>query len=206
MFKSEMKLVNLVIERCNATTNNSQSQCDIPSSRSQWAKLEWQQAQKTIGLLLNLYGFMKFEEYNLGDGKRADLLVWRTSSGQITIGLIEVKTYQKISPSIEAKALQQVLTYFKIFAEEIKASNQWNSKTIRFFVCVIFTKDYPSLPSKLTKHHLGSNFTEERLHKDNIDVFVCTPERFILELVSRSLVHPSQQDLKKYFDSTLISQ
>ena len=83
---------------------------DIPTKRSEWAKLDWQSAQHMVGRMLNHAGFTMLEELNLGK-KRADIMVTKTESNTSTIGIIEVKCYQKIGKTMQEKALIQACRY-----------------------------------------------------------------------------------------------
>ena len=79
----------------------------IPKSRSEWVSLNWQWAQKAVGRLFHLFGYTIFEEARLDKSKRADIVVNKNKGNNVIFGIIEIKTYDKASRSLQDKAMIQ---------------------------------------------------------------------------------------------------
>ena len=147
---------------------------EFNSTRTKWAGLDWKQAQGQLLALLSEYQFMRFEEVRLSKSKRADLVVMRNSGSEIIYGVIEVKSYRKISNSIKVKAIGQVCTYLNLLYQQTWDSQKYGKKPKKYFAAVVFTHDYQSsFQSEATGQQIA---VLERDLAEMAEVFICTPE------------------------------
>ena len=157
-----------------------------PQSRSDWASLDWKEAQLAVADLLNKHGFVTLEEKRFENHKRADVIIKKDLGERVIIGVIEVKCYQKITRGLELSAMEQAVRYLKQQYGISKTNHRWRNKQIEFIVAVIYTKDYPV--SFL--HHTIDNYSkilpESLISSHKITLMSSTPNTFIdkLELIS----------------------
>lgn len=170
----------------------------IPSSRSEWAKLEWKEAQTAVGELLHHRGFMKLEEMRIGRG-RADLVVIRKIEKSAVVGIIEVKCYNRITPKLQLSSMKQACKYLSQLYLDFQNNGYWKRKKIRYFIAAVFTKDYPvrdyALSPKERIDHLPNDLFE-------IPIILCSPDRLLSRLEDRNLMGNVYDPLDSFFDSS----
>jgi hypothetical protein len=169
----------------------------IPTSRSDWANLNWMEAQKLIGLILNHSGFMKFEERKISKSNRADVIVIRQTKTRVIIGVVEVKSYQKISEKIAQEAMIQTCRYIQTIYELF--NNRWGNKSKQYFGVVVFTKDYPNILHRTDLDAYGSQLPFDLLNNNSIDLFTCVPENLLKLLQLKGIAGPIQDSLEDYY-------
>ena len=170
-----------------------------PTQRSYWATLDWSDAQSEVARMLNYANFMKFEEKNLGNHKRADVVVIKRSSSKVVFGIIEVKCYKKITPGIEKNAMQQACNYLQLLHNMVKDNNRWNSKPNNFFAATVFTKDYPNRPGNHNPSMYHEILPKQLVKNGLVSLISCVPEMILGELYNRGLLSKEQSSLKNYF-------
>ncbi len=171
---------------------------NIPQGRSEWAVLQWQEAQSTIAYLLSSFEYMKFEELKLSNTNRADIVVIYKSDSEVIFGVIEVKTYSKINNTIHKNAIEQVCRYIDKLYQSVNENNRWGNRTKRYFGVVVYTRDYP-IRNKIRTDQFSTNIPDELLTTKKLEIFVSTPEKLIDNLQKRNLCGYSQNSLKDYF-------
>lgn len=170
---------------------------EFTNTRTNWAGLDWKQAQAQLLALLSDYQFMRFEEVRLSKSKRADLVVVRNSGSEIIYGVIEVKSYRKISNSVKVKALDQVCRYLNLLYQQTWNSQKYGKLPKKYFAAVVFTHDYPSsFQSEVTGQHIS--VLDQKLAELS-EVFVCTPENLVSSLLNKNMVGLKQQSLDDYY-------
>jgi hypothetical protein len=173
---------------------------EVPiTSRSNWANLNWKEAQHQIGLVLHTAGFIKFEEKSLGNSNRADVMVIRSTPSEIIFGIVEVKTYRNVTPSMAEKAMKQSCRYLTACYNQVDGNQRWGKKNKRYFATVVFTRDYPNVifdgSYSQYKAHLPSGLIENNL----VEIFSSVPEQLIKKLQDRHLLGPNQNSLNDYY-------
>lgn len=169
----------------------------VPNSRQEWANLEWKEAQVMVGNLLNNSGFMKFEEKRIGLTKRADVLVIKNNPIDVVFGIIEVKCYKKVNPSLVNKSIIQACKYVKILYPLVINNNRWGNKEKKFFVAVVFTNDYPvSLGKIIVNNYL--NYLPKEL-KEGIPIIISTPGQLLKKLAYEKLLPDYESKLDDFF-------
>lgn len=171
---------------------------NIPQGRSEWAQLQWQEAQSTIAHLLSKFEYMKFEELRLSNSNRADIVVIYKSETEVIFGVIEVKTYSKINNTIHKNAIEQVCRYIDKLFQSVNENNRWGHRSKRYFGVVVYTRDYP-IRHVINTEQFSSKIPTELLTSKKLEIFVSTPEKLIDNLQKRNLCGYSQNSLKDYF-------
>lgn len=172
---------------------------EIPSSRADWAKLSWQEAQLNVAKILQEYGFMRFEEKRFENSKRADIVVIKNSETEVIFGVVEVKSYRRISWSIEVKAMKQVCNYLAIIFDKHHTNQRWGNKTKRYFAATVFTNDYPGLFSSHSKIDYKKQLRNRLIEWEYVDLISTTPDHLIQNLISRDLAGYKQDNLDSFF-------
>ena len=160
--------------------------------------LQWQEAQSAIAYLLSSFEFMKFEELRLSKSNRADIVIIYKSEAEVIFGVIEVKTYAKISNSIHINAIEQVCRYIGKLFESVNKNNRWGNRDKRYFGAVVYTRDYP-IRNIIGEDQFSDHIPIELLKSKKLEIFVSTPEKLIDNLQKRNLCGYSQNSLKDYF-------
>jgi len=172
---------------------------DSPSTRSEWAALSWQDAQHEVARLINHYGFMIFEEKQLDQKQRSDVLVIRNDNDKVIFGIIEVKAYQNVTRSLQRKAMIQAVKYLNsVFIDAIN-NQRWGNKQKEFFVTVVYTNDYPAA---FFQHHKADyeNFLDKELVENyTLSLFSSTPNSFIRKLRQYTGYGHKQSKIDDYF-------
>lgn len=167
----------------------------IPQSRSEWASLDWKNAQQKIALILNLAGFMKFEEKTLGKSNRADVMIMRSTNSQVIFGIIEVKSYKKITTKVVKNAFLQSCRYITAIYNISKGNKRFGNKKKRYFAAVVFTKDYPVIYKPKNEKF------REYLPKDLelIELISCVPENLMKILQAKGYTALKQNSLEEFY-------
>lgn len=169
---------------------------NLPQDRAEWSKLSWNDAQRAVGRLLNHNGFMKFDEYRLGNG-RADLVVINKDPKYATIGIIEVKCYNRVTPKLQRSAKIQAAKYLSKLFIDHQSNHYWQNKKIKYFIMTVFTNDYPVKEIKLSVKERRTHLPPELV---DIIILSSTPGRIIERLTKYKLLPRISGDLHDYFD------
>ena len=172
----------------------------IPKSRSEWASLEWQWAQKAVGRLFHVFDYTIFEEARLDKSKRADIIVMKNKDTKAIFGIIEIKTYDKASRSLQDKSMIQACGYLSSLYNQVIQNKRWRNKNLLFFVGIVYTKDYP-----VTLHYPKIENYREYLPNelyDNYKVHVIAdiPENYKKELLKKKLLDPGSKKISDFFN------
>ena len=171
----------------------------IPKSRSEWVSLNWQWAQKAVGRLFHLFGYTIFEEARLDKSKRADIVVNKNKGNNVIFGIIEIKTYDKASRSLQDKAMIQACGYLSSLYSKVIQNKRWKSKSIQFFIGIVFTKDYP-VTLYYPKIENFKNYLPSELYDNyKINVIADIPENLRKELLKRNLLELGSKKLSDFF-------
>lgn len=171
----------------------------IPKSRSEWVSLEWQWAQKAVGRLFHVFGYTIFEEARLDRSKRADIVVTRNKGSKVIFGIIEIKTYDKASRSLQDKTMIQACGYLSSLYNQVIHNKRWKKRNIQFFIGIVYTKDYP-----VTMHYPKIDNYRKYLPKilyDNYQIHVIAdiPENYRKEMLKRNLLELGSKKISDFF-------
>ncbi|MCY3411651.1 MAG: hypothetical protein INQ03_08480 [Candidatus Heimdallarchaeota archaeon] len=169
---------------------------DLPTNRSDWASLSWQEAQHQVGRLLNQNGFMKLEEKHVARGSRADLIIIKSTPQTAKIGIIEVKCYNRVTPNLQKTAKLQACRYISLLYEQHQQNQYWSRKQIEYFVVTVFTKDYPVKDIKLSKADKRKALPEVL---QNIKILSTTPGSLLSVLQREDLLDHTTTGLHEFF-------
>ena len=172
---------------------------EIPDNRQEWSKLDWMEAQSKLGTLLLEHNFIKIEEFRFSNGKRADIILERNTENAIYFGIIEVKTYKKLTRKIEKDAINQLCRYMNMLYKKVKNNNKWGIKSKYFFGVVVYTNDYPGIPIPLNSKEVEAKLPKDLIKNNNFSLFSCTPENLITKLNNRNLTGLKQKKLGDFF-------
>jgi hypothetical protein len=170
----------------------------IPKSRSEWASLEWQWAQRAVGRLFHVFDYTIFEEARLDKSKRADIIVNMNKGKKVIFGIIEIKTYDKASRSLQDKAMIQACGYLSSLYQQVIHNKRWKNKSIQFFIGIVFTKDYP-VTLQFSIANYRKYLPTELYDNFKIHVIADIPENFKKELFKRKLLDPGSKKLSDFF-------
>ncbi len=171
----------------------------IPKSRSEWVSLDWQWAQKAVGRLFHVFDYTIFEEARLDKSKRADIVVTKNKSNKVIFGIIEIKTYDKASRSLQDKAMIQACGYLSSLYNQVIQNKRWKNKSIQFFIGVVFTKDYPVTLYYPKIENYKIYLPKELYENHRIDVIADIPENFRKEMLKRNLLDLGSKKLSEFF-------
>ncbi len=172
---------------------------NFPQRRAEWAALDWKSAQQNIALMINQAGFLKFEEKSLSKSNRADVMVIRSTNSHVIIGIIEVKSYNKITTKIAIDAVKQSCRYITAVYNSFKNSKKWGNKINKYFCAVVFTKDYPDILFRPRVKQFTKALPEKLVNSGLIDIISCVPENLLKQLQTKGLVEPVQETLDAYY-------
>ena len=168
-------------------------------SRSDWANLPWKKAQHSVAKLLQDSGFMIFEEKRLVQSKRADIVVIKNQDHKVSLGIIEVKAYRKITPKMVQNSVKQACQYLKSWKSDIINPNRWGNKAREYFVAIVFTNDYPINLSGNIDSLVAKLFTKV-FEEDNMPkVLISTPNSLIGKLHEMGIGSGIQSHLDGFF-------
>ncbi|MHA2503565.1 MAG: hypothetical protein ACXAE3_11930 [Candidatus Kariarchaeaceae archaeon] len=170
---------------------------DIPSSRSDWAELDWKDAQSHVGQYLKLSGYTMVEEMHFDDHKRADVVVYRQYADRMIFGIVEVKCYSKVSQSLERSAMEQALGYLESLYSQVNLQKRWSTKKKSFFAAIVFTKDYPAID----RHEISfyQNRINEELYVEHPVLISTTPDSLLKRLSHHFPAHNTQTSLDDFY-------
>ncbi|MDH5402336.1 MAG: hypothetical protein OEY49_07590 [Candidatus Heimdallarchaeota archaeon] len=171
---------------------------NTPKTRKDWAILSWNEAQSEVGLLLKQQLFVRFDEYKLGN-KRADIIAYKIFDNKILFGIIEVKTFKKISPSIENKAMEQACNYLSKYFDIVENNSKWGNKAKIYFVATIFTNDYPASFSDIYQNKYTKLIPKILVDEERVYLISCRPRELIPNLRRLKLLNYDQNKLDKFF-------
>ncbi len=166
---------------------------------SYWYNMNWNDAQNAVGRLCHEFGFIKLQEKVLTNGKRADIIVFSNKTEKNVIGILEIKTYTKISKYNVKAALSQVSSYLIELHKQIKNNQRWNKNKLHYFIAVIYTKDYPLNDFTFTKQTIKNKLTSV-LDSIPVSIIICRPEDLKKELLILKLIKQENRNLDEYFD------
>jgi hypothetical protein len=171
----------------------------FPISREEWASLNWKDAQGQLGSLIKSAGFMKFEEKSLSKSNRADLMVIRSTKECVYIGIIEVKSYRRITRKIASDAVVQACRYISAIHQSVLNRYNWKDKNKVYFGVAVFTKDYPNILFNPQISQFKEYLPKELIEDKRVVLLSCVPENLLKSLQVRGLASPIQNSLDKYY-------
>lgn len=171
----------------------------IPKSRSEWVSLEWQWAQKAVGRLFHVFGYTIFEEARLDRSKRADIVVTRNKGNKVIFGIIEIKTYDKASRSLQDKAMIQACGYLSSLCNQVIHNKRWKNKHLQFFIGIVYTKDYPVTMQYPKIENYRDYLPKELYDIYQIHVIADIPENYKKEMLRRNLLELGSKKISDFF-------
>ena len=169
-------------------------------------KQNWQEAQRSIANFLKNNSFMVWEERKI-ENRRVDVLAKRTYKNKIFYLVFEVKHYEKITPSIENKSLEQLEDYLKLlFNRELERKAKKTLLENYLFVgYLVLSKDYGIYLNRKKNWRKKQHFSEDEIINEiwrrNVFLFCSSQEHIQSNLESIGFVFYSQSKLSDFFKS-----
>ena len=164
-------------------------------TKNKWHKLSWEEAQIAVVNYLKDNGYISLHEVRLEKG-RADGLVIFNKLGKAIVGIVEIKHYNSISYLTQKLAVKQALSYFTQIEQEF--SNKYKKRDLKFFILVVFTKDYPTKNMNCSLASL-QKLSNQTLPK-NLDVIVTSVRHLHKRLIELDLIFPAPANLDQFFE------
>ena len=165
-------------------------------SRHDWLKLNWNQAQRAVVELFHENGYTSYHELSLTNG-RADGFVIKKKPDEIIFGIIEVKHYNNVTKNLQYKSVKQALKYLN--AVHDKVSSKYTKIPVRFFIAVIFSKDYPSSGISVNLEAYKTHVPKPIAEKKNLTIIVSSAGKLLRVLKHLHLLEAPQTELNHYF-------
>ncbi len=174
-------------------------------------KQNWQEAQKSIANFLEKNSFMVWEERAI-ENRRVDILAKRSFNNKAYYLVFEVKHYEKITPNIEDKSLEQLEDYLKLLVNrELERKTKKSLLENYLFVgYLVLSKDYGIYLNRKKNWRKKQYFSDDEVLNEiwrrNVFLFCSSQAHIQSNLESIGFAFYSQSKLSDFFESGIQKQ